>query len=291
MRNPFSWVHKTRNQDATTGSSDQDQDKESEQDRDTGPIQRPQTHFEQQRALIDSFDEDKLDRWDTIKLFAAKLAALLLPIVAVYAVGNELGQFFANGASFSLANSWIASQYLIAYAGETALAVLTYILGNVFSHKPDSTGFYIKAGITTAVWLLFIAASALGQWYVAVNSLHVAGSIGYLTIGIRVGMACSLDIAAVCLMWWRGRSLAQFLEQQQKKAESIRAVSESELAIDRAQADSDRRRREDEQYLQGKAAREHVLLRIEEIQAQALIGNAERSLLLPPAQEKERGYY
>src|SRR5947209_5754960 len=34
--------------------------------------QRP-SHFEHQRALIDAFDEDYADRWDKVKLFAAKL--------------------------------------------------------------------------------------------------------------------------------------------------------------------------------------------------------------------------
>src|SRR5438309_1264843 len=35
-----------------------------------------QSHFERQRRQIDSFDEDYADRWDKIKLQAAKLVAL-----------------------------------------------------------------------------------------------------------------------------------------------------------------------------------------------------------------------
>src|ERR1700682_1250662 len=99
MSNPFSWL-KARKQDATTGDSSNQDSEIEEQDRDTGPIENQGSHFDRQRAVIDSFDEDKLDRWDAVKLFLAKLAALLLPVIAVYAVGNELGQFFANGSSF-----------------------------------------------------------------------------------------------------------------------------------------------------------------------------------------------
>src|SRR5690242_18036016 len=87
------------------------------------------SHFERQRALIDAFDEDYADRWDKVKLFAAKLVALVLPVIAVLAIGDELGAYFSR---FSGGTS---SQILIAYAGEAALAALTYILGSIFGRN------------------------------------------------------------------------------------------------------------------------------------------------------------
>jgi hypothetical protein len=264
-------------------------------DRDTGPLRGrfPRwggrrrsgedvnlSHFERQRKLIDSFQEDRLELADKIKLQAAKLASIILPIIAVYAIGGELGQYFAGGAVFSWAASdWIKGQYLIAYAGEFALAVLTYVLGHAAAQKGEGTSHYIKLTITATIWALFLFASAAGQWYVAIAILSPSPSMK-TAIAIRVAMSCSLDVAAVCLMWWRGATLAKFLAAQMKKAESIRAVNESELSIEAAQGAAERRRKEDEQYQESKRRREDVIIRLEELQGQALIGQAER-LLLP----------
>lgn len=237
------------------------------------------TPFERQRQLVNSFQEDALELADRIKLQAAKLASILLPMIAVYAIGGELGQYFSGGVAFSWgASQWVQGQYLIAYAGEFALAVLTYSLGHAVAQRESGTAHALKLAITALVWFLFLAASAAGQWYVALATLHPSPAM-QTAIAIRVGMACSLDVAAVCLMWWRGKSLAKFLEQQAKKAESIRAVNESELSIQAAQESAERRRREDNQYLEAKRNHNQMIVRIQELQNAALVTRAEQALL------------
>lgn len=244
--------------------------------------------FERQRRIVESFQEDALELADRIKLKAAKLASIILPIIAVYAIGGELGQYFSNGVDFSLtASQWVQGQYLIAYSGELALAVLTYALGHAVSQRETGTGHAVKLSITFLVWFLFLAASAAGQWYVALATLHPDDKM-QTAIAIRVAMACSLDIAAVCLMWWRGKSLAKFLEQQAKKAESIRAVNESELAIQAAQEAAERRRREDEEYLNAKRNHNKMIIAIQELQNAALIKQAEQALLDRPGSSRDR---
>src|SRR6202521_5663352 len=160
--------------DAFTGSVqsapvvvDADAPEEGEQDGgETGPLRvlRPVSppsgqggatvsHFEKQRSLIDSFDEDYADRWDRVKLLAAKIVAITLPVIAVVAIGDELGRYFSRFAGGT------GSQTLIAYAGEAALAALTYILGSIFGRSEKSAAHFVKLAITFAIWLLLIAAS------------------------------------------------------------------------------------------------------------------------------------
>lgn len=250
--------------------------------------ERHLTPLERQRKIVESFQEDALELSDRIKLRAAKIASIVLPIIAVYAIGGELGQYFAGGAAFSLkASQWVQGQYLIAYAGEFALAVLTYSLGHAVAQRESGTAHTVKLFITSLVWFLFLAASAAGQWYVAISTLRPDAAM-QTAIAIRVGMACSLDIAAVCLMWWRGKSLAKFLEQQAKKAESIRAVNESELAIEAAQEAAERRRREDEEYLNAKRNHNNMIIRLQELQNAALIRQAEQALLDRPGSSRDR---
>ena len=244
--------------------------------------------FERQRKIVESFQEDALELTDRIKLKAAKLASIVLPIIAVYAIGGELGQYFAGGVAIAWGVSqWVQSQYLIAYAGEFALAVLTYVLGHAVAQRESGTAHAVKLTITFLVWFLFLAASAAGQWYVALATLQPSPQM-QLAIAIRIGMACSLDIASVCLMWWRGKSLAKFLEQQAKKAESIRAVNESELTIQAAQEAAERRRREDEEYLNAKRNHNQMILKIQELQNAALIRQAEQALISDRASSRDR---
>lgn len=245
------------------------------------------THFERQRALVDSFQEDQLAFLDRAKLWAAKAASIILPIIAVWAIGGELGQYFAGNVAFTWSNQWIVSQYVIGYAGEFALAVLTYVLGHAFNMKADGPGHAVKLTITAIVWLLFLAASAAGQWYVALATLHPDAQMQQ-AVAIRVGMACSLDIASVCLMWWRGKSLAKFLADQQKRTESIRAVNESELTMEAAQDAAARRRKEDEAYQAAKDQHNQMIVKIQELQTAALVRQAEQALIGQPGGSRNR---
>src|SRR5438105_15667626 len=109
------------------------------------------------RINIVRIEEDYADRSNRVKLRAAKIVALVLPIIAVLAIGDELGRYFSRFAGGT------PSQYWIAYAGEAALAALTYILGSMFGRSEKSVGHYIKMTVTGLIWLLLILASAWGQ--------------------------------------------------------------------------------------------------------------------------------
>jgi hypothetical protein len=234
------------------------------------------SHFERQRTLIDSFDEDYADRWDKVKLMAAKIIALVLPVIAVLAIGDELGTYFSRFSGGT------GSQALIAYAGEAALAALTYILGSIFGRNEKSVSHYLKLAITCVIWLGFILASAWGQWAVAKSALPKSANLDLeIAIWLRIGMACMLDAASVAIMFWRGKSLTKFLAQQQQQANATIQVNEAELTIERAQSAAETRRKEDALYLKGKEQAQNVVMRVQELQGEALIEQARTALQLP----------
>src|SRR3989440_2399346 len=268
------------------GPGSEESDQASQQSRTTGPLPRVHTvqpsrvsHFERQRKQIDSFDEDYADRWDKIKLWAAKVVALILPIIAVVAIGDELGRYFTRYAGGTWSQTWIA------YAGEAALAALTYMLGSMFGRSEKSVSHYIKMTVTGLIWLAFILASAWGQWAVAESALPAHADTGLIiAIWLRIGMACMLDAASVAIMFWRGKSLTKYLAQLQQKATATIQVNEAELAIERAQSAAENRRKEDELYLRGKEQAQDVVMRVQELQGQALIEQARAALDLPDGQ-------
>ena len=218
------------------------------------------------------------------RLLAAKIIAITLPVIAVVAIGDELGRYFSRFAGGT------GSQTLIAYAGEAALAALTYILGSIFGRSEKSAAHYVKLGITFAIWLLLIAASAWGQWAVAASSLSASASTDLkVAIWLRIGMACMLDAASVAIMFWRGKSLSKFLAQQAQKADATIRVNESELTIQRAQSAAAQREKEDALYLRGKEQAQNVVMRVQELQGEALIEQARSALQLPEGGQSGNG--
>ena len=102
-----------------------------------------------------------------------------------------------------------------------------------------------------------------------------------VAIWLRIGMACMLDAASVAIMFWRGKSLSKFLAQQQHKANATIAVNEAELTIERAQSAAETRRKEDALYLKDKEQAQNVVMRVQELQGEALIEQARAALQLP----------
>jgi hypothetical protein len=298
---PLDTTYKASQPEPLVVDSDSAEPPAEDQDRDTGsigaprptrpqrPQMRPQTgaavsHFERQRAMIDSFDEDYADRWDKVKLFVAKMIALVLPVVAIVSIGDELARYFYQFGGGSYGPGFIA------YSGEAGLAALTYMLGSMFGRGEKSGGHYAKASITFLIWLAFVLASAWGQWAVAKSALPKSAGLDLeIAIWLRIGMACMLDAASVAIMFWRGKSLTKYLNQLTQKADATIRVNEAELAIERAQATAEQRKKEDDLYLKGKEQVQAVVMRVQELQGQALIEQARAALPLPEGGQSSNG--
>ena len=67
-------------------------------------------------------------------------------------------------------------------------------------------------------------------------------------------------------------------------ADATIRVNEAELTIQRAQAAAAQRQKEDELYLRGKEQAQDVVMRVQELQGQALIEQARAALELPDGQ-------
>jgi hypothetical protein len=144
--------------------------------------------------------------------------------------------------------------------------------------------------ITFVVWFLFVAASAWGQWAVAKRAIPDMKDTGLVVaVWVRIGMACSLDAASVAIMFWRGKSLTKHLAQLQQKAAATIQVNEAELTIERAQSAATTRRKEDELYLRGKEQAQNVVMRVQELQGEALIQQAQNALQLPEGGQSGNG--
>jgi hypothetical protein len=233
----------------------------------------PPDDFTRRRRLIESFAEDYLSWADRAKLAAAKFVAFALPVLAVVAVGTDIGAFFtpALGAF---------SSYILAYAIEGGIAALTLMLGMAAQRSNEPAHHWIKFAIAAVVWLVASVASGLVMYTIALNSMPVAHStFYYAAIGLRTSAVALIDLMSVCILFFRGKSLQRYLQEMAQKSHAIGAANEAELSIGRAQEQARMRELEDKLYIEGKRRQHELVNELQEVSNQALLEGARRNLL------------
>jgi hypothetical protein len=240
--------------------------------------------FRRQRRLIESFSEDYLSWPDKAKLALVKIVAFALPVVAILAVGTDVGAFFAPALG-------AFSSYLLAYAIESGIAASTIMLGMALSRPGEGKAFWWKVATLAAVWLIASLASGAVMFLISLQALpagaHLTGLAGAV-IALRTAAVMLLDLMSVAILFFRGKSLQRHLSDLALKSHAILAVNESELTIQRAQEQAEMRRKEDEQYLEGKRRAAEVVNELQELTNQALLDVARRNLLRGPEEGTNR---
>lgn len=226
--------------------------------------QPPEDEFTKQRRSIEQFSEDYMPFGKRLLHGAAKLVGYVLPFLAVVAVGSDLGSFYAPGLG-------AFSSYMIAYGVELAIASLTVVLGTAAASPERTTSHKVKLTITSAIWVVASAGSALSL-YVMASSKMVPTTTGVLwdvTIGWRVASVAMFDLASVAILFWSGKSLQRFLMEAQKKQHAITAMADAEIDIRRAFQRAELRLQEDAMEMRQRQMRAEHLLRIDEVRNEA----------------------
>jgi hypothetical protein len=206
---------------------------------DTGPMADvvgmapPSSHFDTQRKLIDSFDEDSDTKTEGLVKRIAHAIAFLLPLIPPFAVGTEIGAFFSNFQAFSGA-TW--PMYVLAYSVEFALTGLTYALGHAILKRGITRKNWYTFIFYGGLWALVVFATGVGQFLFSVTFVHASSHLALLVIGIRVTVIAFLDLVSIAIFaLLKGQSLDKHLEAQRKKAVAIVAVNDAEIGIENAQ--------------------------------------------------------
>lgn len=227
------------------------------------PAPVPENDFTRQRRAIEQFSEDYMPLGKRALHGAARLVGYLLPLLAVLAVGSDLGAFYAPGLGRF-------SSYLLSFAIESAIAALTIVLGTAAASPERTTAHKVKLGVTAAIWLLCQVGSALSLYVMAtsVMSNSIVGPLWYVTIAWRVCSTAALDLASIAILFWAGKSLQRYLSEMRQKTHAIVQLSDAEIDIRRAMQRADLRAKEDEMEMRARELRAAHLLRLDEARNQ-----------------------
>jgi len=221
--------------------------------------------LERYRQMIEGFEEDRENVLEKLGRWFFLILAYVAPIVIALAVGREIGD--AYGGPFDWNNGWSQGVHAGAYFGELSLAMMSLASATALRRVTSDRGYVYKLLAAIFFLVLFSLASGLAQWFIAV--LHVGTSTGgTAALVFRVTMPPAVDIASLLYISVMGfKSLKRHLANMKMMADALQDLNDAELDIRKSQNMAKQQER-----------RENLLMRVEGLQADAVIKAVERSL-------------
>lgn|GEM_PF-1782783 len=232
--------------------------------------------LERYRILIQNFEEDRENFLEKAGRWFFLCLAYIGPIIVAVAFGKEIGD--AYGGPFSLSNGWSLGMHVGSYFGELALAMMSLTCATALRRMQSDKGYVGKLVFAALFLVLFSLASGLAQWFIALQHVDIHAAGGYPALIFRVAMPTAVDIASlIYISVMKFKSLKSHIENLRQEAIALRELNDADIAI-----------RKSQNALKQQEAREDLLMKVEAIQAKAVLRAVEKSLLEQP--EKRSGW-
>jgi hypothetical protein len=222
--------------------------------------------LERYRQMVEGFEEDRENLLEKAGRWLFLVLAYVAPVVIAWAVGKEIGD--AYGGPFSWDDGWSLGVHMGAFFGEQSLAMMSLASATALRRLQSDRGYIAKLALAVFFLVLFSLASGLAQWYIAMNRVNIGATGGYAALIFRVTMPPAVDIASLLYISIMGfKSLQKHLANMKLMANALRDLNDAEIDIRKSQNAAKQQER-----------RENLLMRVESLQADAVIKAVERSL-------------
>lgn len=222
--------------------------------------------LERYRQMVEGFEEDRENFLEKMGRWFFLVLAYVAPILIAVSVGKEIGD--AYGGSFSFDNGWSLGVHTGAYFGELSLAMMSLASATALRRVQSDQGYIAKLVLAVFFLVLFSLASGLAQWYIALNMIDPTKTGGTAALIFRVTMPPAVDIASLLYISVMGfKSLKKHLANMKMMADALRDLNDAEIDIRKSQNAARQQER-----------RENMIMRVESLQADAVIKAVEQSL-------------
>src|SRR5258708_5437943 len=237
-----------------------------------------QSHTEEFRRIVESFDEEKqtATAWIIGKVYM--LLAYLLPPITAWYVGMAIGDAFSG--SFNLLSAWSVYAHLISVSLEMMLPVLGLAVA-VQLRRSVKDRSQIAMAVTLII--LFVAlgvGNSFAQIFLIDKHLKVTDLPAKVAGAFGAGAPLLIDVIATVYLSVVGvRSLKKYLADQRAKIEAVRDVNQINIELDSAQIKAAIDKQSAVMDMQAKAHRASTWNEIERMQAEAMIQTARKNML------------
>lgn len=246
-----------------------------------------QSHTEDFRHIVNSFDEDKQEwlAW-LISKFYMLLAYLLPPITAWY-VGQAIGDAFSG--SFTLASAWSVYAHLISVSLELMLPVLGLAVTVQFKRALKDRSQLYMCLVLIVLFLVLGVGNAAAQIFLIDQHVTTQSLAGRVGIVFRAFGPMAIDVIATLYLTVTGvRNLKKYLADQREKINAVRDVNQVEIEMEQTQLKAAIDKQSAIMDMESKAQRATTWNQIEAMQSQAMIDQARRNML--ESGEKDGSY-
>jgi hypothetical protein len=221
--------------------------------------------LERYRQMIEGFEEDRENILEKVGRWFFLILAYVAPILIALAVGREIGD--AYGGPFSWGDGWSLGAHAGAYFGELSLAMMSLASATALRRVQSDKTYIYKLLAAVFFLVVFSIASGLAQWYIALTHVAMVNG-GTPALLFRVLMPPAVDIASLIYISVMGfKSLKKHLANMKLMADSLRELNEAEIGI-----------RKSQNMAKQQENRENLLMKVEGLQADAVIKAVEQSL-------------
>ncbi len=237
-------------------------------------------HFQQLRAEVQQFDEDKRHVLERLLIFLFTILSYLLPVVLAVFVGWEIGDTY--GGAWRAGDAFSQTMHVVAWAGEiiqASFVIAIAFAARAYARNKSHLWYLILASF---FFLVFIAASGLAQWYVAVLHLGSAtldNRAGLVGLVFRVLMPALVDIGgAIFLAVVNIKDLKKYLAQLEQKAEALEKLNQSHLRVEEAQEAARRAKQQHDQYMESLQRSQELVNKLQELITGGVIESARQGI-------------
>jgi hypothetical protein len=179
------------------------------------------TVYDRLMAEVESFSEDHLTLDEKVHTVAARIAAVIVPFVAVYAIGDIVGGFMTPAFGAGPA-------HVLSYCGELLKSFLILTFARALSRRADGPGYFARLGVTFAIWLTLQVGTVFVLYIIA---LPTSGNTT-LTLARVCGFGL-LDVASMAILFWKGKSTAQHQQHVSTKIAAFKMVHSAQQEQER----------------------------------------------------------
>lgn len=208
------------------------------------------------RAKVDALEDGKPHGIDAFKYVLMKWGAALLPILAAFAVGDVVAQFFVSIGFNGF------SAYTLSFVLELVTMLLTYAISHALTYKTGKSLNLAALLLTIGVWALFLAAQVL--LLIAIGGVHPSALIFIAVVLRSLETALACTATTIVSYWTRGKSLEEELAILQRKQTAFVNLHGQHMDMRRTEQRSANQQRQEEQHLEEMQRNSDMLIQMGE---------------------------
>lgn len=232
---------------------------------------------EQFREEAESFDDEKATLAEKCLRFLFTTFAYLVPITLAYFIGLAVGDAFTPVGSTA---GYSQYAHFLSIALEMSLPVLGFCVSLTFKRAAKDRSQVAMCGICVALFLLVGIGNAVVQIFMVTQNIGDLNAKDQSAIYFRAGAPLFIDIICTLYLAVTGaKSLKRYLADKRAVMEAVRDISGINILLEGQQNQAALNQLQAMMDMQSKQQRAQTWNKLEAIQAEKMIRNAEKSML------------